>query len=127
MKTQNMFLVVTGGLLLVAGCVGDKLGKDTDPNAKYVIRFDTRTELADKPAFIAVLKRAVWYRNISFSPPQAGDPIGDHTGNVLPTPTIVNATITEDGQVNPSGLHVTQHVGFNRLADAHALLDAIKQ
>ena len=127
MKTQNVILLVASGLLFAGGCTSRDLRNGEDPAARFVVNFSTRTELADKPGFIRALKRAVWYRNISFAPPESNDPTGDHTGTVIATPTIVNATVSEDSQTNPSGLHVTQRVGFNRLADMKDLLDAIKQ
>jgi hypothetical protein len=127
MSTRNITLTAIGLVVVVAGLMTVRYQVLVDPPAKFIIYFGSHVQLADKAGFVAVLRRASWYRQISFSPQDANDPHGDFTGVTTASSTVHKLTITQDSIANPNTLHVTQRVGLTSPNDVKDLLSKIRE
>lgn len=116
MKTTHTLMVITGFILIIAGCTMQNSTKTDDPRTKYVVRFDEAAKIKDneKVAFVRALIKGSWRRDIAFNEKEDTDPSADFTGSPVPAKLVHTVTISQDKPVNPDGVHVTQRVGFNR-------------
>jgi hypothetical protein len=128
MKTYNSTLIIAG-VVIVAGCAIHDQQSAADPKTKYIVKFDTPALLVDKAKFITALNKASWRRGITFTPKEPGDPIPDHDQAPLTSSVTNTLVLAQNSTVNPTSLHVTQHVGFNRgqEKDLEALLKQVHQ
>jgi hypothetical protein len=126
MNTRNIALAVISLVIVAVVFAIVELESRVDPPAKYIVKFGTYVQLADKPGFIdALRKSASWYRKISFSNQASSDPHGDFTGATISSSTVHYLTITQ--KPNPDNQHVTQRVGLNNPKDVEDLLSKIKE
>jgi hypothetical protein len=130
MKTSHTFIVIAGLTAIAAGCAMHVNQQTSDPRTKYVVRFDAPTFVVSKSKFIEALGKASWRRDIVFTPkdPQ-NDPSSNDTASPISSSVVQTLQISQDLNVNPQSLHVTQRVGFNlgQERELAALLKQVKQ
>ena len=129
-KTSHTLIVVVGLVVIGAGCAMHVDQLAADPRTKYVVRFDAPTFLVSRSKFIEALGKASWRRDIVFTPKdQQHDPSSNDTASPISSSVVQTLQISQDLNVNPNSLQVTQRVGFNggQERELAALLKQVKQ